>query len=139
MPEILRVETLLLVAIFFSFLFINLALTLRIIKAGLEPPKGVLMVYPCLLLDLKYASPSSFQALDDPMLHISLLKLCISSYVGKEFKGLEDPFISPVVANDELLAKLPPVRIITGSEDPMQDDNWRLVAKLRLIFYIKLY
>jgi len=107
------------------------ALTLRIIKAGLPPPQGLLMVYPCLLLDLKHASPSSFQALDDPMLHISLLKLCIKSYVGKEFKGREDPFISPVVASDELLEKLPPVRIITGSEDPMQDDNWRLVEKLR--------
>jgi hormone-sensitive lipase len=107
-----------------------IAVTLRIIKAGLKPPAGLLMVYPCLQLDLNYASPSSFQALDDPMLHISLLKLCISSYVG-DMNGLEDPFISPVLASDEILEKMPPVRIITGSEDPMQDDNWRLLAKLR--------
>jgi len=107
-----------------------IAVTLRIIKAGLKPPQGLLMVYPCLQLDLNYASPSSFQALDDPMLHISLLKLCIKSYVG-DMKGLEDPFISPVFASDEILEKMPPVRIITGSEDPMQDDNWRLLHRLR--------
>ena len=106
------------------------AVTLRIIKAGLKPPQGLLMVYPCLQLDLNYASPSCFQALDDPMLHISLLKLCIKSYVG-DMKGLEDPFISPVFASDEILEKMPPVRIITGSEDPMQDDNWRLLHRLR--------
>jgi len=107
-----------------------IAVTLRIIKAGLKPPQGLMMVYPCLQLDLNYASPSSFQALDDPMLHISLLKLCIKSYVG-DMKGLEDPFISPVFASDEILEKMPPVRIITGSEDPMQDDNWRLLHRLR--------
>ena len=89
------------------------------------------MIYPCLQLDTLYSSPNSFQALDDPMLHISLLKLCIKAYVEPEFDCFNDPFISPVAASDEILAKMPLVRILTGSEDPLQDDNWRIVAKLR--------
>jgi len=108
-----------------------MAITLRIIKAGLQIPHACLMIYPSLQLDVMYSSPNSFQALDDPMLHISLLKLCIKAYVGEGFDFHKDPFISPVVASDDLLAKMPPVRIVTGSEDPLQDDNWRLVAKLR--------
>ena len=82
-------------------------------------------------MDTNYSSPNVFSAIDDPMLHTSLLKLCTKAYVGEGFNALKDPFISPVVASDELLEKLPPVRIITGSADPLQDSNWRLVSKLK--------
>jgi len=108
-----------------------MAVTLRIVKAGLQPPHGCVLVYPPLKLDLLYSTPSSYSALDNPMLHTSLLKLCIKAYVTDGMDYHKDPFISPVVASDELLEKMPPVRIITGSEDPFQDDNWRMVSRLR--------
>ena len=120
----------------FIYIDIILAVSLRLAKAGLQTPDGILMIYPCLQLDPNHASPNIFSAIDDPMVHTSLLKLCSKAYVPEGFKSLEDPFISPVVASNELLERLPPVRIITGSEDPLQDDNWRLVAKLR--YYWKI-
>jgi len=114
-----------------------MAITLRIIHAGLQPPHGCVLVYPPLKLDLLYHTPSSYSALDNPMLHTSLLKLCIKAYVTDGMDYHKDPFISPIVASDELLEKMPPVRIITGSEDPFQDDNWRMVYRLRYLVYFE--
>jgi len=110
---------------------LNLAITLRILKAGLQPPHACVMIYPCLQLDLLYSSPNSFLSLDDSVIHSSLLKICIKSYVAEGTDPLIDPFLSPVFASDELLEKMPPVRIISGTDDPLQDDNWRMVARLR--------
>jgi len=108
-----------------------LALTLRLIKCGLKPPSGCFLTYPALLLDDSNCSPSYYNSLEDPVLHYSILKLCLNAYVPKEYDPLTDPFVSPLVATDEFLAKLPPIRIVTGSEDPLHDDNWRFIYRLR--------
>jgi len=108
-----------------------LALTLRCIRAGVKVPDGCLLIYPCLSVSGESASPSYLQAIGDHMLPASLLKLVASAYVAEGFKNMEDPFISPMVASDELLQRMPPVRIIAGSKDPLYDDNWRLIHKMR--------
>lgn len=102
----------------------------RLIKAGLKVPKGCLLVYPSLYVNASSYSPSYFLSLDNPLLPYTLLKLIAKAYVPEGFKNLEDPCISPVMASDELLEKLPPIRIVVGSKDPLYDDNWRFVHKL---------
>jgi len=111
---------------------LSLALSLRLIRAGLQPPHGCLLLYPALVIDSGATSPSSFASLDENILPTSLLRLCVKAYVGDgEFKTLEDPFISPLVASDELLEKLPPVRMVVGSKDPLHDDSFRFLARLK--------
>jgi len=112
-----------------------LALQTRLIRAGFPPAHGCLLIYPALTVDEHSCSPSAFASLDDPVLPTSLLKLCVRAYIGDgdEFKSKEDPCISPLVASDELLEKLPPIRMIVGSKDPLHDDSWRFLAKLRRI------
>ena len=105
---------------------------MRLIRAGLQPPHGCLLLYPALVIDSGATSPSSFASLDENILPTSLLRLCVKAYVGDgEFKTLEDPFISPLVASDELLEKLPPVRMVVGSKDPLHDDSFRFLARLK--------
>ena len=104
---------------------------MRLIRAGLEPPHACLLFYPALLVDDNTSSPSTFASLDDTMVSPTLLKLCVKAYVGKEFKNLEDPFISPLAGSNELLEKLPAIRIVVGTKDPFHDDSWRLLAKLK--------
>jgi len=106
------------------------ALMLRLIRAGLNPPHGCLLIYPCLSVDAYSHSPSYFGSIDDPLLPYSILKLVAKAYVKEGFKNMEDPFISPMIASDELMQHMPPVRIVTGSNDPLHDDSWRLLAKL---------
>jgi len=109
-----------------------LALSLRLVRAGLQPPTGLLLFYPALTLDPHAASPSIFQAINDVVMSPSILKLCVQAYLGDAgFKYNEDPFINPLVASDELMERMPPTRIIVGSRDPFHDDSWRLLAKLK--------
>jgi len=63
----------------------------------------------------------------------SLLKLCIKAYVPEEFMPMVDPFLSPLMASDEMLERLPPMRIITGNSDPLHDDNWRLLHRMQAL------
>jgi len=108
-----------------------LALTLRLIKSGMPPPHGVVLVYPALSIDDSGSSPSQFLSLNDSMLPVSIIKLICKAYVEEGFRKSEDPLLSPVLASEELLAKMPPLRIIAGSEDPLGDDNWRFLSKLK--------
>lgn len=108
-----------------------LALTLRILKAGLQPPHGVYSIYPALWLSDSYCNPSHLKAINDPVLNFNILRLCLTSYVPGDCETRTDPFISPVLVSDELLTNFPPTRFIVGSEDPLVDDSFRFVGKLR--------
>jgi len=107
------------------------ALTLRLIRAGLKTPDGLVLLYPSLSMDINNFSPSYFLSLDDRLLPYSLMNLVIKAHTGEDIDGAKDPFVSPMLASDELLEKLPPVRIVSGSNDPLHDENWRLLARLK--------
>jgi len=94
-------------------------------------PDGCLLSYPALNLHPPNYSPSFLLAIEDQILPYSVLKLCIKAYIPEEFKPDFDPFISPVLASNELLEQLPPLIIVTGTNDPLHDDNWRLLHKLQ--------
>ncbi|CAD8096379.1 unnamed protein product [Paramecium primaurelia] len=106
------------------------ALTIQIIKSGARIPDGILMAYPALCLDIKQFTPSLLISLNDPLLHHTVLKLCISSYVPEQFDAKLDPLMSPSIASDEILVRFPPTRIVLGTNDPLHDESFRLANKL---------
>jgi len=106
------------------------SLALKAIKEGVRVPDGLYLFYPALNLHMKRVFPSYLQALEDKLLPYSLLKLCVKAYVPEDLRADIDPCISPVAANDELLSRLPPVRIMSGTNDPLHDDIWFFSEKL---------
>ena len=110
---------------------ISMALTLRLIKEGVRLPDGVLLSYPALNLYPEDIVPSYFIAINDVILPYNVLKLCLQAYMGEGYKPQLDPYLSPIHASDEFLSKMPPVRIISGTNDPLHDDIWRLMQKLQ--------
>ncbi|CAK62916.1 unnamed protein product (macronuclear) [Paramecium tetraurelia] len=106
------------------------ALTVQIIKSGARIPDGILMAYPALCLDIKQFTPSLLISLNDPLLHHTVLKLCISSYVPQQFDAASDPLMSPSIASDEILSRFPKTRIVLGTNDPLHDESFRLANKL---------
>lgn len=66
---------------------------------------------------------SSFlKNINDPLLSYGSMDVCTQFY----FKGGEDrdndAYISPNVADDELIRKMPPSRFFISKEDPLADD-----------------
>jgi len=106
------------------------ALTLRLIRAGLRVPDGCFLIYPCLQIDEEFTSPSFLRSIDDNILPANLLKLFTNAYLPDYAQPLTDPFLSPLAADDELLKRLPPIRIAVGDRDPLHDQSWEFMRRL---------
>jgi hormone-sensitive lipase len=112
-------------------------LTIQAIKAGVRVPDGILLAYPALSLDIRAFTPSFLVSLDDScmiitylVLHHTVLKLCLDSYVKPEFDSTMDPLLSPSKASSEILNRFPKTRIVVGTYDPLHDESFRLLHKL---------
>jgi len=108
-----------------------LGVAYRAIKLGYRIPDGILLAYPALTVDEKQFSPSLLLSLEDYLLPYSVLRLCVEAYVPKDSLAEMNPYLSAVTASDEILSKLPPIRIFSGTRDPLHDECWRLLYKLR--------
>jgi hormone-sensitive lipase len=72
---------------------------------------------------------STLNVIYDKILPFHLIKYCLDSYRG-DYEVEEDPFISPIFADESLLELLPPVRILVGSMDPLRDDSFQFLKKM---------
>ena len=84
-------------------------------------------------MDAYRTSPGRFLHFDNPILPVTFMRLIGEAYVGPkdDIKVLEDPYISPLEACDDFIAKLPPIRISIGTDDPLHDDCWTLLERLK--------
>ena len=110
----------------------NLALALNyllIYKNIQKKPNLLLLAYPAVKISMNPMSLSYLNSLTDPILEASLLKFCLNSYVG-DFEDEKNPFLSPLYMNENVLEKLPVVKIYGGSADPLRDDYIELTYRL---------
>lgn len=61
------------------------SLTLLCIMTKTRVPDGLFLVYPALRLSMKYFTPSLKHTLEDFLLPLSVLKICVDSYIGDNF------------------------------------------------------
>jgi len=107
-----------------------LSLCLLLIRSKRRIPDGLFLSYPDLNLQLKHYTPSFLEALEDPLFPISFAPILRKSYAGHRYLE-SDPLVSPILGPNDVLKFLPPTRIAVGERDPLHDDCWRLVDKLR--------
>eukprot|EP00347_Sterkiella_histriomuscorum_P000824 403374374 len=121
-----------------------LATALMAVERKFRVPDGLVLCYPALSITKYKFTPSLLMAIDDPMLPYPFLKMCLESYCGDFSQHLVcDPetnhLISPILASDQLLCKLPTVRIMVAANDPLRDESFNLTYRLaRLNHDIKL-
>ena len=107
------------------------ALTNLLILKNLRIPDGIVLVYPALNLNYESYTPSLLTSLNDMILPHTFLKICLEAYLQGDVDPDNDPLVSPVKANKEILEKYPATRIFVGSKDPFHDDCCRLCEKLK--------
>ncbi|OMJ86205.1 hypothetical protein SteCoe_12345 [Stentor coeruleus] len=108
-----------------------LALTYKILSSGLSGPCGIVVAYPALNLDKNSFSPSLLHALEDLIIPHTFLKICLDAYLG-DSANVNDPTVSPIHIENEILEKFPPTRIMVGNEDPLHDECFRFAEKLMM-------
>jgi len=110
-----------------------MGVTMRAIKWGFRVPDGLMLAYPALNLSDRAFTPSILLSLDDQIIPYSMLKLCFNAYTPKEANPEENPYLSPIIAPDHILRRFPPIRMMSGTKDPLHDDCWRLLYRLRVL------
>lgn len=107
------------------------ATALLIAELGLRSPDGICVGYPALYVNVAW-SASRLLSFFDPMLPLSVMELCVRSYLPDDDDEAHDnPFVSPVSASDEQLRKLPRIAIACGALDPLLDDSVLFAHRLR--------
>jgi len=106
-----------------------MATVLKCIETGTQIPDGVVTVYPATYV-AESPSPARLLALIDPLVNLSFLKLCGTAYPHPESCSKTNPFLSPIVAPDEILAQFPPCFLSVGSLDPLFDDAVWMAKRL---------
>ena len=106
-----------------------LGVTLRAIHSNFKIPDGLILSYPALNLSLNSFNPSHLISLEDLILPYSFLKICLELYVG-EGDPDTDPFLSPILINDNDLKRFPAVRIMIAGKDPLRDDSFKFALRL---------
>jgi len=105
------------------------ALTNLLIARGQRVPSGLFLIYPAMRVSMNAFSLSMLNVIDDKILPYHLVKFCLEAY-RKDYDIEDDPFISPIYADDEMLKCYPPVRIYVGTNDPLRDDSFLFMKKL---------
>jgi hormone-sensitive lipase len=109
-----------------------MSLTYLLIMMGQKLPTALMLAYPALCVSESHMCSSYLNVLNDIILPYHLLKFCLDSY-RNDYMNEADPFLSPIIMSDNILKKLPPVRIFCGSTDPLRDDSIHLLYRLMYI------
>lgn len=106
-----------------------MAVTIMAIENKLKVPDMLILPYPAMTLSRGDIMPSIFYSLKDPILNISLLKMCFDSYVPEGSDPDNDYLISPLKTPELILARFPPIRIMVGTMDPIRDMSYLFLQK----------
>ena len=115
-----------------------LVLTLLIIaineleNKNIKLPNLVIAEYPCCYAGENNLNLSLLLTYEDLIFGIDTFKYVNQSYRGY-YKNELDPFLNPRIADERLLKKMPKVRFLTGSHDPLRDDCIRMLYKMSQI------
>ncbi|KAH9259241.1 hypothetical protein BASA81_002284 [Batrachochytrium salamandrivorans] len=108
------------------------AVCVQAIKDKFRVPDGVLLIYPVVDMQRTF-SPSLLKSVNDRIVPFVFLECCMSAYLGDEEEAklvTRDTRCSPALAEDEVLCKMPPTRIVVGDCDPLMDQSIRFAHHL---------
>jgi acetyl esterase len=95
------------------------------------PLRFQLLVYPC--MDARCHAASYEDYGDGPFLTTAGMRWFIDHYLCGGAGAIDDPRVSPLLADDAALAKSPPTLVITAEIDPVRDDGEAYAERLRQV------
>jgi acetyl esterase/lipase len=100
---------------------------------GYRVPDGCFLAYPA--VDARRAfAPSLLWTLNDRILPLIFIEACIQAFLGTDpqtvAKTANDPRCSPACADDAVLGRFPPTRVVVGDRDPLYDQGVKFVHRL---------
>lgn len=66
----------------------------------------------------------------DPILSTNFLNICLESYLTDECDLERDHYLTAHLADDEIIKRFPPTKLVVGSLDPLRDNSYRFAQKM---------
>ena len=90
----------------------------------LRSPDKVVLLYPALVCNANFFSPSILNSYNDEILNFFHLQYVLMLYLGKENLGeFYNMFISPLFTPECVRKEYPPVFLFCGDQDPLWDHS----------------
>lgn len=104
---------------------------LAAVVAQLQPAplRFQLLVYP--VTDCRRITPSYVENAEGYFLTAAGMAWFIGHYLAGGHGAIDDPRVSPLLADDAVLAGSPPALVITASHDPLRDEGEQYAERLR--------
>jgi hormone-sensitive lipase len=72
---------------------------------------------------------------NDPVLNYQSMRIVAKSYGGSHLMEADsDPFLSPILASDQVLEQFPETVFLVGEADPLLDDATLLFHRLKTVY-----
>jgi hormone-sensitive lipase len=110
----------------------NMALGICLLcnKYGVQQPDGLMLSYPAVDLSNKF-TPAILGSFTDIIIPFAFLEICLKYYMqDPRCDPTRDPLLSPILFNNEILRRLPPIRLTVGEEDCLKDDGINFLNKI---------
>jgi acetyl esterase len=95
------------------------------------PARFQLLFYPS--MDARCAAASYEEFRDGPFLTTAGMRWFVDHYLCGGDGSVDDPRVSPLLADDDVLAASPPTLVITAEIDPVRDDGEAYAERLRSV------
>lgn len=105
------------------------AVTILAIQNNFRVPDNLILAYPALDLSTKRFYPSLLNGLTDLLLNFNLMRAFRDAYIQGDWDEENDPWLSMIIAPDEILERFPKVRMLSGSADPLRDHSIKFCQK----------
>jgi len=110
----------------------HLALSVNFLSIlrGFRRPDALLVHYPVWHTDFNRFFPSLLLSLDEVLLSQTFLKLALNCFTRAGGNPNKSPICSPILAPDDLLRLLPPIRIFSSEVDCLRDHAFYLTNRI---------
>jgi acetyl esterase/lipase len=103
-------------------------LAAAVTQQGAVPIRFQLLVYP--VTDVRCNTKSYGEFADGPYLTRASMDWYIAHYLSGGDRAADDPRVSPLLADDDALAKSPPTHVVTVEMDVLRDEGEAYAARL---------
>lgn len=106
------------------------SVTLLAMLRGFRLPDGLLTLYPVLSLNMNSFFPSNLMMSDDEVISTGFLIFCSSCVLRKGGNGDVNPVMSPIIAPDCMLRRIPPTHFLVCEIDGLRDQVYAMAIRM---------
>jgi len=106
------------------------SVTMLAMLRGFRIPDGIFCHYPVLTIDPLKFMPSHLLSLDEELLNPAFMTFCFSCFTRKGGNADRNCIMSPIIAPNAMLRRLPLCKIMVAEVDALRDHAFEMAIRI---------